>query len=85
MNLALYLPVDFLHLNTGLGVAINQVLAEPPLFVLHVEDAGVVYPAVIFTNGRIPPSELIYGLQGGQEVPGVQTGPGLTGWEEGDG
>ena len=84
MNLALYLPVDFLHLNIGLCVAINQVLTEPSLLVLHVEDTGVVYPAVILAHGRVPPSELLNGLQGGDQLLGVQRCSGAQAAVEGD-
>ena len=49
-------------MNVRLDVKVNQVLAEPPLLVLHVEDAGVVYPAVILTDGPVSPSELVNGL-----------------------
>ena len=90
MNLSLYLAIEFLHLNVRLYVAVYQVLAEPPLLILDVEDAGVVNPAVIFTDGGSP-SELVNGVESDQEVLAVKTrsrglmsgeGDGGWGWDD---
>ena len=84
MHLSLDLSIEFLHLNVRLDVKVNQVLAEPPLLVLHVEDAGVVYPAVILTDGPVSPSELVNGLESGLELPGVKASSGCRGGDEGN-
>ena len=71
-------------MNVRLDVKVNEVLAEPPLFVLHVEDAGVVYPAVIFADGPVSPSELVNGLESGLEFPSIKAISGCRGGGEGN-